>query len=103
MDLQEVYNEIKESSDNHKRLGGSETPNYVFNILQRHIDGNNVMETVDDGKKYKVKVGDPFGGYWTAGENLSLFEANKLCFEESMQADYFTTAHIEDENGKMVH
>lgn len=58
---------------------------------------------MEEENKYKVKVGDPFGGYWTAGENLTLEEAKKLEHEEYMAADYFTTAHIEDKNGKTVY
>jgi hypothetical protein len=57
---------------------------------------------MENERKYKVKSGDPFGGYWTAGENLTIDEAKILLKKEELMADYFTTSHIEDENGKRV-
>jgi hypothetical protein len=54
-------------------------------------------------KKYKVKVGDPFGGYATVGENLTLDEAKKLQKEVNIECDYFTTTKLEDENSKIIY
>lgn len=51
---------------------------------------------------YSVKVGDVFGGYWTAGTNLTLEDAKKLEQEEIAVADYFTTTYIEDSNGMKI-
>ena len=46
-------------------------------------------------KKYKVKVGDPFGGYSTVGSYLNHEEAKKLEKEWNVEVDYFTTVMIE--------
>ena len=53
--------------------------------------------------KYKVKIGDPFGGYSTVGECLTITEAKELEIEMQSDCDYFTTVHIEDENGKQIY
>lgn len=46
-------------------------------------------------EKFKVLVGDPFGGYATIAENLSEKEADELVMEESQNVDYFTTVKKE--------
>lgn len=53
--------------------------------------------------KYNVKVGDIFGGFATAGEDLSLEEAKKLQDEVDAECDYFTSTYIEDENGEKIY
>jgi hypothetical protein len=58
---------------------------------------------MENEKKFKVKMGDPFGGYITAGQNLTKVEAEKLRKEVDSECDYFTSTFIEDENGNKIY
>ena len=43
-------------------------------------------------QKYKIVIGDTFGGYGTYKDNLSLNEAIEM--EEGLDLDYFTLSFI---------
>jgi hypothetical protein len=58
---------------------------------------------MEDEKKYKVMVGDPFGGYTIAGKDLSIKEAILLEKDMQVDLDYFTSTYIADKNGNKYH
>ena len=48
-------------------------------------------------KTFKVKAGDPFGGYAIYGKKLSEKEAKELEKELTKEVDYFTSVIVEKE------
>ena len=62
----------------------------------KKINGSGIInETME---KYKVLIGDPFGGYSTVESGLTKKEAEKLYEEVRYDCDYFTLASIEPDN-----
>ena len=54
--------------------------------------------------KYRVVVGDPFGGYVCIKADLTEEEADKLVSLESVFVDYFTTVQkVENDNRLYKH
>jgi hypothetical protein len=49
---------------------------------------------MDNEGTYKVLVGDPFGGYETVEDGLTLEAAEKLSLSLQEECDYFTTTLV---------
>ena len=55
---------------------------------------------MENEKTYKVLIGDPFGGFGTVEDGLTLEAAEKLSLSLQDECDYFTSTLVKPSSAK---